>query len=149
MLEAGELSPLVDLLGAAGFLLSVAAGAARRRVTGAALSALGAEYVLVETTGRVAAATVIAYAVGLILCAELLLWAGDLPTRALADGAIVADRLVTLGAVAACAALLALVALAGSGVRIPGAFAAASLGALAAAGLLGLPLMLLRRRRRP
>ena len=148
MLEAGKLAPLVDLLGAVGFLLVAPAALARPRLAGLALFALAAEYVVVETTGRVAAATVIAYAVGLILCAELLLWAAELPSLAVADRAIVADRLVALGAVAVAAALLALVALAGSGVRLPGAFAAALLGAIAAAALLGLPMLLLRRMER-
>lgn len=148
MVEAGELAPLVDLLGAVGILLVAVAALVRRRVAGPALLAIAAEYVVVETTGRVVAATVIAYAVGLVLCAELLFWAGELPRHGLADRSIIADRLVAFALLAAASALLALVALGGSGAQLPGAFAAALVGVLAAAVLLGLPLALLRRAQR-
>jgi hypothetical protein len=148
MLRAGELAPAVDLLGAVALLLVTTTLAFRAPLAGAALFVLGAEYVLVEATGRAPAASVIAYGVGLLLCAELLLWAGELPSAAVADRALVAERLASLAVLVSGAAVLGLVALAGSGVRLPGAFAAALVGTTAAIVLLALPLALLRGLRR-
>jgi hypothetical protein len=145
MLKAGVLAPLVDLLGGLGLLFAIAAILRRGRMVGAALSTLAAEYVVVDASGHVASATVIAYAVGLILVAELLLWSGELPSAALADRAVVAMRLLVLSAIAAASALLALIVLAAGSLQLPHAFEAALLGSAAAAALLALPWLLVRR----
>lgn len=113
--------------------------------TGGALFLLAGEYVLAEATGHVPAVSVTAYAAGLILLAELLLWAAQLPRRARADRAVAVRYLITLAVLAFAAALLALIVLAASSVRLPGALAAALLGTAAAVTLLALPLLLARR----
>jgi len=81
----------------------------------------------------------------LILLSELLLLAAELPRRGLVDASVVASGLLVLGGIALAAALLALVTLAASAVRLPGGFEAALLGSVAAVALLGIPLLLLRR----
>jgi hypothetical protein len=145
MLKAGVLAPLVDLLGGLGLLFAFAAILRRGRMLGAALFTLAAEYVVVDASGHVASATVVAYGVALVIVAELLLWSGELPAAALVDRAVVAERLLVLGAAAAASALLALVVLAGGSLQLPHAFEAALLGSAAAAALLALPWLLVRR----
>ena len=116
----------------------------RGRLAGVALFTLAAEYSIVEATGHVPAASVIAYAAGLILVSELLLWSAQLPRSARADRAVATQRLTTLAAIALAAALLALAALAGTGLQLPGALEAVLLGTAAAAAMLALPWLLLR-----
>jgi hypothetical protein len=70
---------------------------------------------------------------------------GELPFPAAVDGRGVVDRVLVLTTITVAAALLALVALAATTVRLPGGFQAALLGTAAAVGLLALPLLLLRR----
>jgi hypothetical protein len=145
MLAAGALGPLVDPLGGVGLLFVLAAILRRRRFVGAALFTLALEYVLVEATGRAGPGSVLAYAVGLIVLSELLLLGGELPRAAIADRSLAVGALVLLAGVALAAALLALVALAATTVRLPGAFEAALLGTTGAVALLALPRLLLRR----
>jgi len=142
---AGVLAPLIAALAGIALLCTLLAIVSRRRFVGAALFALATEYVVVEATGRAAATSVVAYAVGLILLSELLLLAAELPRRGLVDASVVASGLLALGGIALAAALLALVTLAASAVRLPGGFEAALLGSVAAVALLGIPLLLLRR----
>jgi hypothetical protein len=142
---AGVLAPLIAALAGIALLCTLLAIVSRRRFVGAALFALAAEYVVVEATGRAAASSVVAYAVGLIVLSELLLLAAELPRRGLVDATVVASELLVLGGTALAAALLALVALAASAVRLPGGFEAALLGSVAAVAVLGIPLLLLRR----
>jgi hypothetical protein len=108
MLRAGVLAPLVDLLGGVGVLFVAVAILRRGRLAGAALFSLAAEYVVVEVTGRAAATSVVAYAVGLLLVCELLLWLGELPFPAAVDGRGVVDRVLVLTTITVAAALLAL-----------------------------------------
>jgi len=117
----------------------------RGQLAGPALFTLATEYTIVEVTGHAPAASVIAYAAGLIVVSELLLWAAQLPRSATADRAVATGRLTLLTAIAAAAALLALAVLAATDLRLPGALAAALLGTAAAVALLALPWLLLRR----
>jgi len=118
----------------------------RGQLAGPALFTLATEYTIVEVTGHAPAASVIAYAAGLIVVSELLLWAAQLPRSATADRAVATGRLTLLTASrAAAAALLALAVLAATDLRLPGALAAALLGTAAAVALLALPWLLLRR----
>lgn len=110
---------------------------------------LASEYVVVEATGRAEPVSVVAYAVGLIVLAELLLAAAGFAADARADRALVVETAVTVGALAVAAALLALVTLAAATVRLPGSFEAALLGSAAAVALLALPWLLLTRRQGP
>jgi hypothetical protein len=144
MLHAGVLAPLVGLLGGLGLLFVAVAILRRGVLLGAGLFSLAAEYALVETTGRVAAGSVVAYAVGLVLLCELLLWLAELPSAAAVDRRIVVDRLLALAAVGSGAALAALVVLAATGLRVGTGFEAALLGTAAALALLALPLLLVR-----
>lgn len=100
---------------------------------------LAAEYVVVDVSGDVSAATVIAYAAGLILLAELLQWPSVVAASALADPTVVTAKAVMLAALTAAAALLALVVLASTSLELPRAFEAALLGSAAAVTLLALP----------
>jgi hypothetical protein len=128
-----------------GLLCVLIAIAARGHLTGVALFTLATEYAIVEATGHVPAVSVIAYAAGLILVFELLLWSAQLPRSARADHAVAARHLVTVVAVALAAALLALVVLAATGLQLPGALEAGLLGTAAAVVLLALPWLLLRK----
>jgi hypothetical protein len=145
VLSAGRLAPLTGLLAAIGLLCVLTAVLGRGRLAGPALFALATEYAIVEATGHAPAASVIAYAAGLIVVSELLLWAAQLPRAASADRAVAAGQLMTLAAITLAAALLALAVLAAAGLRLPGALAAALLGTAAAVALLALPWLLLRR----
>lgn len=95
------------------------------------------------------AASVAAYAAGLILVSELLLWCVQLPRSGRADRAVAGRQLVTLTATALAAAVLAFAALAAAGLRLPGEWTGALLGVAAAVALLALPSLLLRAARRP
>jgi len=92
----------------------------RGQLAGPALFTLATEYTIVEVTGHAPAASVIAYAAGLIVVSELLLWAAQLPRSATADRAVATGRLTLLTAIAAAAALLALAVLAATDLRLPG-----------------------------
>lgn len=144
MLGAGRLTPVLGLLAAAGLGCALVAPYTRGYLAGAALFTLGAEYVVAETTGRVPAGSVAAYAAGLIVVSELLLWCVQLPRSGRADRAVAGRQLIMLTATALAAAVLALAALAATGLRLPGAWTGALLGATAAVTLLALPSLLLR-----
>lgn len=149
MFVAGRLGPLIESLGGLGLLFAFAAPLLRRRFVAAALFVLASEYVVVEATGRADPVTVVAYAVGLIVLAELLLAAADFAADARADRTVVSETAVTVGAVALAAALLALITLAAATVRLPAVFEAALLGSAAAIALLALPWLLLNRQQGP
>ena len=137
----GVLAPLIAGLAGAGLLCAILAILSRPRFVGAAVFALAAAYVIVDATGRAAADSVVAYAVGLIVLSELLFLGAELPRRGFVDGSVAIAQLAMLGGTALGAALLALVALAASAVGAPGGFEAALLGGSAAVVLLGLPLL--------
>jgi hypothetical protein len=147
VLHADLLVPLVAVLGAAGTLLVVTAAVTRGAGLAAAVVLLGAAYVAVEATGRVPATSVVAYAVGLVAIAELVLGSGELPRAALVERAAVVERGLTLSAIGLASALLALVALAADGVSVGAGFETALVGMLAAVALLALPWLALRRPR--
>jgi hypothetical protein len=114
-------------------------------MTGAALVLLAGEYTIVDTKGDVGTATVIAYAVGLIVIAELLLMQATTPSPARADRDLLRRRAVALAAVAGASALLALLVLGAGSLRLSASVDAALLGSVAATALLVVPLLLLRR----
>jgi hypothetical protein len=145
LLSAGRLASLLSLLAVTGFASVLAAPHIRGPLTGVALFTLAAGYVLAEATGRVPALSVVGYAAGLILMAELLMWAAQLPRTARADAAVALRQALALAVAAFAAAALALVTLAAGGLRLPGPWTGALLGTAAAAALLALPWLLLRR----
>jgi hypothetical protein len=145
LIGAGRLAPLLAALGALGELLVVAAAAWRGRGLAPALVVLGAEAVTAEATGDLPPASVVAYAAGLIVLAELLSWVGELPWRARIDASFAAERLLLLAGLALAGALLALVALAAGGATVLGGLDAALVGFPAAIALLVLPHLLVRR----
>jgi hypothetical protein len=144
---AGDLVAPAALLAGLGLLLALLTLTLRLRVTALAVLSLAGEYVLVEVTGRVATLTVVGYAVGLAVFAELALWTADLPASGRADMAVVTRGLRGVVLIAIGAAALALLVLIASGLQIPGAVPATIAGAAAAAVLLALPWLLVRRRR--
>jgi hypothetical protein len=88
----------------------------------------------------------VAYAAGLVVYTEILLWLGQVPSSALVDGRVLAIWLRNLGLTALAGALLALVALAATGFQMPGALAGPLVGCAAAAVLLAVPWLLVRKR---
>jgi hypothetical protein len=143
---AGDLIAPAALLAGLGLLLALLALTLRPRVTVLAVLSLAAEYVLVEISGRVSTLTVVGYAVGLAVFAELVLWAAELPASGRADVAVVSGGLRGLVLIAIGAAALALLVLVASGLQIPGAVPATIAGVTAAAALLVLPWIMVRRR---
>jgi hypothetical protein len=148
MLDAGRLAPLIDALGLAALLLLLLPLLWRGRGAWLPLFLLGAEYVVTESSGHAAAASVAAYAVGLIALCELLFWLAELPPVAAVDLGAIGERLLALALTVLAAASLALIALLAASVRLSSALVALALGALAATALLAIPLLLLRRRAR-
>jgi hypothetical protein len=146
IVRAGSLLPVVAALAAVGLLFTLLALFLRVRFTGVALFGLAAAYVLVEATDRAGAFSIVAYAAGLVVLAEVLLWLGQLPVSAVVDAAALVAWARNLGLVALAGAVLGLVALAASGFQIPGALAGTLVGCAAAVLLLTLPWLLLRRR---
>ncbi len=146
MLRGGRLTPLVDILGAAALLSLLLPLLWRSRGTWLLLFLLGSEYAIVESSGHAAAVSVLAYATGLIVLCELLFWLAELPAAASVDLAAIRGRLLALTLIGGAAASLALVTLLATSVRLSSAFGAVLLGALAAAALLTIPLLLLRQR---
>jgi hypothetical protein len=143
---AGELAPPVALLAGLGVVLVIPAVVFRARfATTAGLCALAAEYVLVEVTDRVAILSIVGYAVGLVILAELLLWPVSLPAPGRVDLSVVVRWLRGLTLIALAAAVLAILVLAAAGFRIPGAPTGTIAAAAAAAIVLALPWLLLRR----
>jgi hypothetical protein len=147
MLDTGRLGLLVDGLGAAALLSLLLPLLWRGRGTWTVLFLLGAEYVLAESFGHVGAVSVMVYAAGLIGLCELLFWLAELPAAASIDAAVIGRRLLLLALTGVAAATLAMMALLATSVRLSSALAALMLGALAAAALLAIPLLLLRGQR--
>lgn len=146
-LRAGGLARVVLPLAVFAVLAAVAAVATRGRLAGAVVLLLAAEYAVVEVDSRVGPLSIVVYAAGLIVLCELLLWSGQLPRGAVADRAIVAHRVATLSLVAIGAALVAVVTLAATGLRVGGSHQGALIGVAAAVAALLLPWTLLRRKK--
>lgn len=79
-----------------------------------------------------------------MLC-ELLFWSAELPLSARVDLAVVGGRLLSLAVIALAAIALAPIALLATTLQLSSALFAAVLGSLAAAALLAIPWLLLRR----
>jgi hypothetical protein len=142
---AGNLTPPAALLAGAGLFFALVAVVFRARfAVGVALFALAGGYVLIEVAGRLATISVAAYAVGLIVLAEVLSWPAQLPLRARVDRKIVVRWAQRVALMAVGAALLALLVLVAAGLQIPGAVYGAVLGAAAALLLLAVPWLLTR-----
>jgi len=148
MLDAGKLGQLREALGAAALLSLLLPLLWRGRATWLALFLLGAEYVVAESSGHLGAVSVVAYAAGLIGLCELLFWLAELPAKASIEATVIGRRLLLLALTGVTAASLALVALLATSVRLSSAIAGLVLGALAAAALLAIPLLLVRQSRR-
>jgi hypothetical protein len=148
MLNAGRLRLPIDALGAAALLSLLLPLLWRARGTWLPLFLLGAEYVTAESIGHLGAASIVAYAAGLIGLCELLLWFAELPPEASVEASAIGRRLLLLALTGFAAASLALVTLFASSVQLGSALAALLLGALAATTLLTIPLLLVRRRQR-
>ena len=106
---------------------------------------LTAAYAAAESFGHVRIVSVPAYAAGLIVLCELLFWSAELPLSARVDLAVVGGRLLSLAVIALAAIALAPIALLATTLQLSSALFAAVLGSLAAAALLAIPWLLLRR----
>jgi len=148
MLNAGRLGILVETLGAAALLLLLLPMLWRGHGIWLPLFLLGAEYVAAESFGHVSAVSVAACAAGLIGLCELLFWLVELPGVEEVDTRVIVRRLLLLALTGVAAAALALVALLANSVTLSSALAGLLLGALAAAALLTIPLVLVRPRGR-
>lgn len=147
MLHAeGKLGLAIYVPGAAALLLLLVPLYWRGRGAFLPLLLLGAEYVVVESSGRAGAVSVVIYAPGLIVLCELLFWLAELPPATAIDAVAIGRRLFSLALIGVVAATLALLTLLTTSVRLNSAFEALLLGALAAVALLTIPLLLLRRR---
>lgn len=144
----GEGKPglVIDALGAAALLLLLVPLLWRSHGVWAAPFLLGAEYVLADSGGQVAAVSVVPYAAGLIALCELVFWLAELPPETAVDRVAITSRLYSLALIGVAAALLAMLTLLATSVRLSSALEALVLGALAAAAILAIPLLLLRRR---
>jgi hypothetical protein len=145
LVRAGSLLPAVAALAVVGLPCTLLAIFVRARFAGVTLFTLAAAYVLVEATGRAGRFSVVAYAAGLVVLAELLLWPAQMPSGARVDRRAVTLWLRNVAAVAVAGAVLGIVALAASGFQIPGTSAGALVGGAAALALLALPRLLLGR----
>ena len=142
---AGQLRAVAGLLAAPGLGCALLALFYRVRFAGGALFALTIEYMVVEATGGAGHLSVIGYATGLVVFCEAVFWLDQLPPEALVARSVLVERILGLGLAGAGAAVLALVVLLASGLEFPGSFQAALAGASAAAAVLALPWLLLRR----
>jgi len=148
MLDGGKLGLLVDAMGAGALLSLLLPLLWRGHGASLPLILLGAEYIATESTGHLAAVSVVAYAAGLIVLCELVFWLAELPAAATIDAGVVVRRLLVLALTGVAAASASSVALLGSSVRLGSAIVALLLGGLAAAALLAIPLLLVRERSR-
>jgi hypothetical protein len=148
MLDAGKLGLLVDAMGAGALLSLLLPLLWRGRGAWLPLFLLGAEYIAAESTGHVAAVSVVAYAAGLIMLCELVFWLAELPAAASIDTSVVFRRLLMLALTGVATVSVAPVTLLGTSVRLGSAIDALLLGALAAVALLTIPLLLVRERGR-
>ena len=146
IVRAGSLLPAVTALGAVGLLSTLAALFFRVHFAGPALFSLAAEYVVVEATGRAGTFSMIAYAAGLVVLTEVLLWLGQLPSSAFVDVRVVGVWLRNVGLTALAGALLGFIALTATSFRVPGTLAGTLVGCAAAVILLALPWLLVRKR---
>jgi len=148
MLDPGRLGLVIDGLGAAALVSLLLPVLWRGRGAWLPLFLLGAEYVAVESSGHVGGVSVVPCAAGLIALCELLFWLAELPPAASVDVTSIGRRLLLLALTGVAAAAAALVALFATSVQLSSALVALVLGALAAAALLTIPLLLIRPRRR-
>ena len=139
MVNAGELLPLTATLAALGVVFVSLALFLRPGLVAAALVALTAEHLIAEATGSVSTFSLAISGVGLVVLVELVFWAQQLVVCARVDGAAVTGWLRGIALIAAASGLLAMVALAATGFRTPGALAGTVIGAAAAVVLIALP----------
>jgi hypothetical protein len=146
ILRAGNLVKAVVPVAVLGLLATLLAMLMRGVFTGAALFILASEYLIVEVTGRAGSLSIIAYAVGLVVFCELLLWVGGIPRSTSVDLSVVVERLLGIGLAAPAAAVLAVVVLAAGELGFSGALEGVLVGSGAAIALLTLPRLFLRGR---
>jgi len=146
LVYAGDLTAAAALLAALGLLFVVVTVISRTRFAVAAgLFALAAEYVLVEASDRVGVVSIIGYAAGLVVLAEILVWLEQLPYPARMDVTVLSRWLQGVGLIGLSAAGLAVIVLAAAGLRIPGAVSGAIAASLAVLLLIAIPWLLIKR----
>jgi hypothetical protein len=145
---AGELLPVATTLAIAGVVFTALALVRWTHVIGAALACLAGEYLLTEAAGSVATISIVAYAAGLVVLCELVFWAERLRGIARVDGSVVLAEVRRLALIAAASAVLAIVVLAATGLRLGGSLVLTLAGVVAAVAFLALPLLLARGRPR-
>lgn len=149
LVYAGDLIAPAALLAGLGLLLVLLSILPRAPfVLAPGLLALAGGYVLVEATNRAAALSVVGYAAGLVVLAELLLWLGQLPSPGRMESAVLARWLQGVALIAMAAVVLAALVLVAGELQLAGAVSGAMAGSLALLLLLGLPWFLLRTRSR-
>jgi hypothetical protein len=147
-LHAGDLSLYILSLGAAALCLLPIPLLRFGRGAWPPLFLLALEYALAESFADAPVSRLPVYAAGLIVLAELLFWAAELPFSARIDRGVVGARLLSLVLVASLAAALASLTLLAGELEVSSALLAAVLGVLAASTLLATPWLLMRERGR-
>jgi hypothetical protein len=140
---AGTLSPVATVAGASALVLLLAALAGVVGLLPWSLALLGLEFVVVDATRTEPAVAAAFYGAGLLLTAELAY-----ASRELARGREEAPerRISWMLAVAAAAFVVALIPVASSRISAPGGLAAELVALVAAAAILAIPTVLVRRR---
>lgn len=145
LVRAGGLMRVAAPLALIGLLLVAVAVAWPTRLTGPLLVVLVAEYLAAELTGRVPTVSVIAYAVGLAVLAEVLDFNARVPAAGTVDVSLITRRLLFLGIVALGAAVIAVLVLVVGRARGLDTLAAVFVGATAALLLCVIPWVLIQR----
>ena len=133
------------VLAALGMLFTFAALVFGARFAGGGVAAVAIEYVVVLAASKTGAPSLVAYAAGLVVLAELLFWTAELRFPGLVDWAVVAACAARAGAAGAAGAVFAVVVLVASGLQLPGPVWAVAVGCAAAVVLLAIPWLLLRK----
>ena len=141
-MHAGKLFPLVGALGAVALAVLGLSLAYDERLLPWALLLAAVEYTLVDLVHTQSLVAAPFYGTGLLLTAELTYASRELRHPQLESGTRFLARLVTVGGAALTASFLSVLA---AGLAGPGGAGAAALALVAAAGLLLVPLLLLRR----
>jgi hypothetical protein len=140
--HAGKLYPLVGTLGAFALVVLGLSLAYDERLLPWALLLAAVEYTLVDLVHTQSLLAAPFFGTGLLLTAELTYSSRELRHPQLESGMRFVGRLLTVGGAALTASFVTVLAAGSAG---PGGAGAAALALVAAAGLLLVPLLLLRR----
>jgi hypothetical protein len=141
-LHAGKLYPLVGVLGTLALAAVGVSLAYDERLVPWALLLAAAEYTLVDLVHTQSLVAAPFYGTGLLLTAELTYASRELRQAQTESGKRFLARLLTVGGTALTASFVTVLAAGSAG---PGGAGAAALALVAAAGLLLVPLLMLRR----